>query len=196
MAGKQKKTISANARRQAAFASRMRESGRKRVAFWVTPEEETWLRDLLKRRKEAETETCELPNLVGSGKQISWAIDIRLKRLQELSEFLDPKRSWPGSWNDQFSGISYLQSRTTSEQDARIRREEIVNAARSVCSAHWWIETRLLGTRDFLLEACDWIRIRKNALPALNKLGEPENDKFMEGMIVPSDSHGAIAEIQ
>lgn len=194
MAGKQKKSISANARRQAVFASRMRESGKKRVSFWVTPEEETRLRKILNGNKEPEI--LELPELVGSEKQISWAIDIRWKRLRELSEFLDPKISWPGLWNDQFSGISHLQGRTISERDARIRRSEIVNAARSIWSAHWWIETRQLSTRDFLLEACDWARVRENAIPTINKMGEVENDKFMEGMIIPPNSHGAIAEIQ
>ena len=88
MPGKQKKVVIANARRQVSFASRMQKSGRKRVAFWVTPKEEIMLRDLMNGRKEAETERYDLHKLVGSEKQIRWANDIRLKRLRELSEML------------------------------------------------------------------------------------------------------------
>ena len=123
---KSEKSISANARRQAVFASRMRESGKKRVAFWVTPEEETRLRKFL--NGDREPEIIDLPELTGSEKQIDWAIDIRLKRLRELSDFLDPKNSWASLWNNHFSGISIKQGRTISERDARTRRGEIVNA--------------------------------------------------------------------
>jgi len=188
---RQGKIISANARRQAAFASRMRDSGKKRVAFWVTSEEEKSLRIVLGIEKPT---IPAFPKLIGSEKQIDWAGDIRIERHRELSEFLDPKSPWPSLWSDHFSGISHYQG--VSEEAARWRRAEIVNIARSIPSAHWWIETRQLGLRDFLLEAFDWVRVRKINMPTLDKLGEPENDKFMEGMIVPPNSHGAIAEIQ
>lgn len=45
--------VSANARRQSAFAERMRSSGRKRVQFWVTDEEARIVRDMLDRRQAA-----------------------------------------------------------------------------------------------------------------------------------------------
>lgn len=196
MVEKQNKNVSANARRQAAFSSRMRKSGKKRVAFWVTPEEEIRLRNLLKGRTDPETETSGLPKLVGSEKQIDWANDIRSKRLRSLTVLLDPKNSWPSAWSDYFSGILPSQGRLISEENARTQRSEIINLVRSIPNAHWWIETRQLNTRDFLLEACDWIRVREYALPSLDRIGKPENDKFMEGMIIPPNPHGAIVEIQ
>lgn len=46
-------SVSANARRQAAFSEKMRAAGRKRVHFWVTDEESRIIRELLDRRQAA-----------------------------------------------------------------------------------------------------------------------------------------------
>jgi hypothetical protein len=117
-------------------------------------------------------ELADMPALVGSEKQLSWATDIRAARLTLLS---------------------FASEQQVLPVEVSTQAEELRNCLFSIRKAHWWIETRTLGRVQFWLAALDEGFLAQHVTPP--KDNATEHAVLDEALLAPSRVRGPIAEV-
>lgn len=117
-------------------------------------------------------ETVKLPGLIGSLKQIEWAERIRASRIAYAELLID---------DSGFLGVTRQQAKAH------------LIALSGIAAAHWWIETRALTLKRFMLAAGDEGATRLHVTPR-------ESDHAAQAVLAastlaPIKVHGPVAEI-
>ena len=93
---------------------------------------ERWVQDVLEERLEA-----RLPELLGSERQVQWAVALRTQRLQEVGEYLQTLVSAPACGAGQMRLLVLTWERLCNQERAT-----------------WWIETRNEGSVSVFARLC------------------------------------------
>ncbi len=113
-----------------------------------------------------------LPELVGSINQAQWAADIRDRRLFQAEMMIEE----PG-----MMGVTRQQAR------------EYLKGLRHITSAHWWIETRVMKLKSFMLVSGDEGMKPLHVTPP--KSDEAAQRVLAEATLAPPEPRGPVAEI-
>lgn len=147
--------VSANAKRQRRFASKMANLGKRKMTIWVGQEQETRIRAILSKESGNDKPLFPRAKLRGSEKQIDWAERIRNGVLYAF-ELIDDAELCDRARN---------KTRSAFEQNSHHHRLEIIEALSCIDSASWWIENRGRSLSAYLRAAVELGRKARQVSP-------------------------------